>query len=767
MPHLHLSLLGTFQAQLDGKSITGFQSNKARGLLAYLAVEATQPHQRDRLAGLFWPEWSDAKARANLRHALSNLRQVLKDREAETPFLHANRQTVQFNLDSDHHLDVAQFSHCLTSKEQTHLTEAEVERLKTGVSLYTGAFLTGFFLPDCAAFEEWVLLTRERLHNQMLTALHTLTTHFEAQGAFEEALVYAQQQVVHEPVNEDGHIQLMRLLAYTGQRSAALTQYERCCQILVDELGVEPGPKTRALHHQIQRGQLKPPIPDVPKPPRQHNLPAQTTPFIGRVIEQQTICTLLRRETVRLLTLHGPGGVGKTRLGLQVAEQLQPDFEDGVYFVSLAPLRDPALVIPTIARVLNVRETGSHTLEQALKAKLQAQQTLLVLDNFEHLIAAAPIVSDLLSTAPKLKILVTSREILRLYGEYEYAVSPLEAPDDRHSTTKLAQMDAVQLFSERVLAVKPNFILDDAIAPIVAQICARLDGLPLAIELAAARVRRFSPAQLLAQLTARKTVLPLLRSGPRDLPARHQALDQAIAWSYDLLDRDEQILFRRLAVFAGGCIPEAAEAICNFDGGLALDVWEGLEALADKNLIRYIIQPDGSARSLLLETIREFGFEQLQAAGAANRVQAEHAHFYLQWVEDLQQSSSGIFAPQFLDRLELEHDNLRLALRWALANQDLEIGLGLVGILYNFWNNRGYFSEGTEWLTRVVEAAVDAPPSIRLTKALFGTGFMFNGLGDMSKAQAYYSRSLAVSRQLGDQGLIGLSLALLGNTCYS
>jgi len=402
---------------------------------------------------------------------------------------------------------------------------------------------------------------------------------------------------------------------------------------------------------------------------RPHNLPTHPTALLGRERDVAWVRARLLRDDVRLLTLTGPGGTGKTRLSLQVAAEMIDQFADGVFFVALAPISDPGQVAATIAQTLGVREVPGRPVVESAQAYLSGKQMLLLLDNFEQILEAAPVVSDLLTAAPGLKILVTSRAALQLRGEHEEAVSPLALPDRRQAPepAALSQYSAVALFIERARAIKADFAVTNENAPAVAEICHRLDGLPLAIELAAARTRLLTPQAVLARLERR---LPILTGGARDLPARQQTLRNAIAWSYDLLSRQEQMLYRRLAIFAGGCTLEAAEAICDADGTLGLDpsagsgqaVLDGMSSLAAQSLLRQADGPDGEPRYGMLETIREFGLEQLRASGEYDVVARAHADYYLTLAKGF---GALLFADDAkLRRSAAEYYNIHEALRW-------------------------------------------------------------------------------------------------------
>ena len=412
---------------------------------------------------------------------------------------------------------------------------------------------------------------------------------------------------------------------------------------------------------------------------RPHNLPVQFTQLIGREQEVATVQDLLQSEDVRLVTLTGPGGTGKTRLGLQVAAELCDLFTDGVYFVNLAPISDPNIVVPTIAQTLSIREVTSRSLPERLKEELQQKQLLLLLDNFEQVVSAALQVMDLLDACPKLKVLVTSREVLRVRAEREFAVLPLALPDPIHlpALTVLSHYAAVTLFIQRAQAVKPAFQLTPMNARAIAEICVWLDGLPLAIELAAARVKLYPPQALLARL---EQGLQILTSGARDVPVRQQSLRNTIAWSYDLLNAEEQQLFRWLSIFVGGCTLEAVEAICRSAGDERTEVLQTVASLIDKSLVQQTGQ-DEEPRLMMLETIREYGLECLAASKELEDTRQAHAQYYLALAAQVEPELSGPQQAEWLERLEREHDNLRAALHWSLeqgeAGHSMETALRL------------------------------------------------------------------------------------------
>lgn len=520
--------------------------------------------------------------------------------------------------------------------------------------------------------------------------------------------------------------------------------------------------------------------------PQRNNLPTQPTTLIGRERELAEIVALLRRPDARLVTLSGPGGIGKTRLGLQAAEELASDFADGVFFVDLAPIREHKQVAGAIALAVHLRESGPLPLLDQLRAFLHDKHMLLLLDNFEHVIDAAPLAADLLASAPYLKLLITSREILRVRGEREHAVQPLALPEmalqsPMHTfSADIAQYAAVALFVERAQDSRPDFRLTHANAPAVAEICARLDGLPLAIELAAARLRLFTPEALLARLSSR---LGVLTAGPRDLPARQQTLRNTISWSYDLLNPTEQTLFRRFGVFVGGCTLAAAEEVLLTEGSelgdaalrilgqtvkgktrdASLDsratVLEGVAALAEKSLLRRAEEANGEARFSMLETIREYALEQLEASSEAESVHRQHARFYLEFSSEQATEDENAWT----HRVDADYDNLIAALAWsqtAMGNSEATLRLALA--LVSLWFDRGVRQEAITTLQRALDHPLGVGRTALHMHVRHQLAQLLGYTGNYGAAQAEYEQTLELARHIEDAWMTPWVLSRIG-----
>ena len=495
---------------------------------------------------------------------------------------------------------------------------------------------------------------------------------------------------------------------------------------------------------------------------RPNNIPAQLTSFVGR---EEEIAEVRRHlEHTRLLTLTGAGGTGKTRLALEVAAKVLIEYADGAFFVDLSSVSDPALIPSAVAATLGVPEVADRPILEAVKGHLSTRELLLVVDNFEQVVEAAPVVEALLGAAPKLKVLVTSRVVLSLRGEQEYAVPPLRPPDpdELSDLATLRRVEAVRLFTHRAIAVSPRFQVTEENAAAVAAITARLDGLPLAIELAATRTKVLTPEQMLPRLQER---LSILTSGPRTLPERQRTLRDAIAWSHDLLDPTERGLFACLSVFTGGFTLESAEAICDTNGDL--DLLEGLTSLVDQSLIRSSEPDESSHRFSLLESIREFGQEQLRASEGFETLRRRHAHHFLGLAVEAEAHLVADDQVEWLDRCDREHANIRAALEWAIEVGDAHRAQGSAGALWRFWQQRGHLAEGRGWLREILAMPSGQERSPARAKALIGAGGMAWWQKDREAARVCYEEAVAVERELGDpvriaEAIYNLSFVVAG-----
>lgn len=559
-------------------------------------------------------------------------------------------------------------------------------------------------------------------------------------------------------------------------------------ELLADQLELAPDERSTFLH--LARHQTSTAAPDLPivVPPQvpSHPLPTPLTTLIGREWEVMTVRTTLLHSAVRLLTLTGPPGIGKTRLGLQVASEIQSSFADGVVFVALAPISDATFVAATIMRALGIKDTGNQSLLAQLKAYLRAKQLLLVLDNFEHVLPAAPLIAELLEAAPHLKVMATSRALLQLYGEHEFVTPPLALPDLSHLPTpeKLTRYAAVDLFVQRARAARLEFVITAENAPYVAELCVRLDGLPLAIELAAARSKMLTPAALLARLVQPAgmsgTQLRLLVGGARNLSPRHRTLRNAIAWSYDLLTPTEQRLFRSLGVFAGGCTLDGLAAVVSAQLALLGEpsslathswLWDTMLALVNQSLVIHVQDPDAEPRLTLLEMMREYALEQLEAHGERTTAHHAHALYYVALAERFKTASAEDNEAPLISRMELEINNLRAALRWA-DEHDFALVLRFIIAMTDYWSQRRHLSEGRQWLEQL-QTRIKAmqPPLLPHQKTdyarISGNLAFFTWLqGDNALAQNRWEETVERWRELQNWHEMGLALSFLACTFY-
>ena len=667
-------------------------------LLAFLLLHANRGVSTDRLIDGLWSGQSQDGAVKRVQMAVARLRNVL-DGGGTGSVDQSGLRTVAGGYllaVAPGELDAEVFE-ALVQQGRQALDADEDERaasiLREGLGLWRGPALAE------VAYASYAQAEIRRLEELRLSATEARVEADLRLGHHAALVAELEALLAGNPTRERLASQLMLALYRCGRQADALEVFRRTRDYLVGELGLEPGPQLQDFHSRVlgHDPAFRPPERIRGAKPVLPVAPAQNAfRLIGRRTELATVCQLLRGQA-RLVTLTGAAGAGKSRLALCLVEELRSSFDDGVFLVELAPIEDPQLVASTVAQALAVRSQGSETPSEALERHLRGQEVLLVLDNFERVLPAVTLLAALLDAAPRLRLLVTSRVALNLLTERQFEVEPLSLPSpDQYSVDMMVDCDAVRLFIERARAVDRSFALTAENAPIVAAICVRLDGLPLALELAAAWTKLLAPHALLERLESR---LSLLTRGPSDLPVRQQALRQTIDSSYRLLAPGEQILFTRLAVFAGGWTLETAETICGADD---VDVLGGLATLLDHSLVHARGSGVRERRFVMLETLREYALELLAAGGDEDRLRRRHAEYFRTLVEDAELHLWRGQQEHWLGRLDAEHDNLRAALARRCGSAEADTALRLAAAAAHFWWIRGYLSEGRMWLERTL-----------------------------------------------------------------
>jgi predicted ATPase/DNA-binding SARP family transcriptional activator len=776
---LDIRLLGKFQVSLDGQPIE-ISSRPTQSLLAYLILNAGTTYRREQLAGILWPDSDEQSGRHNLRQTLWRLGKAIGKE-----YLQTDKITIGFNHRADYTLDTAVL--------QQEIDEAaSADQLIDVVSVYDDVLLPGFY-------DDWVSLERERLQAVHEDRLQLLLDRLIAEKRWRETRDWAESWIAGGQVPEAAYRALMLAHAALGDQAGVTSAYRRCVQALEEEIGVEPSPETQALYERLSAGQDMPELKSQQLHSRpQVHLPIQPTPFIGRETELQELTAILADPANRLLTILGPGGIGKTRLAIETARTSRDAFDDGVYFVSLASLDDPELIATPIANALDLSFRQPDQFEedrpdQQLLTYLRDKQLLLVLDNLEHLVVGPVLIAAILQKAPGVTLLSTSRERLGLRGETVYTVHSMHVPEE--AGTEIANFekayDALQLFTTCAQRALPQFALttdnlDDAVA-----ICKLVGGLPLGIELAAAWIGLLTTEEIAAEI---KASLDFLSTNLQDVPDHQQSMRSIFESSWNRLTPDEQSVFRGLSVFRGGFTRRAAQSVT----GASLPI---LMALVNKSLI----QPDYSGRYLIHELLRQYGREKLQVAGDFEQTKERHLLFFLQLSQESVPKLDGPEQVTWLNKLETEHDNFRAALEWArTAEGQAQSGLLLATSLRGFFGTRGYYDEGREYLLAALSrpgasqrTAVRAKalqtagqyaylqgdyPTTRslieeslsiyreltpsygrdLANALITLGDMETELGDYAKAAALMNEGLDIMRELGDERGIGRALWQLG-----
>jgi predicted ATPase/DNA-binding SARP family transcriptional activator len=747
-PQLSLHFLGPPQLYLNNEPVTA-DRRKAVALLAYLAMNGGK-QTRDSLSALFWPDYDQSKAFANLRHTLWEVQQAIGE-----SWILADRETIELDPNADISLDVRQFE-SLLAQSFAHTQgdpSVRIPLLSDAVKIYRNHFLTGFSLKDAPDFNEWAFVKSEELRHQFSRVLVALSEDYCTLGQAEQAIPYARRLITLDPLNEGSHRQLMEVYLQAGQHSAALKQYQTCEQLLRKELNLDPQPETRALYQKIRKRETKAvrleKQTEIITP--QHNLPLHLSTFIGREKQQDEIVHLIAKR--RMVSLVGAGGIGKTRLSLQVGQNLLNEYPNGVWFIALDSLSDPALVPQTVAAVFDIHDSTGRPITETLIDSLRQKTTLLIFDNCEHLLEpCAQLITTLLQTCPNVKILATSRETLNLAGEAIYYLLSLSMPEQHVDLENMAKYESIRLFMERAVLAQTSFALTKENAQVVVEICRKVDGIPLAIELAASRADVLQVEEILSQL---QDSFALLSSDGRSILPRHQTLQASMDWSWGLLNESEQVFLQQLSVFAGGWTLQSARAVC--DG----DVLGLTSALVKKSLIVVNQESGRETRYRFHEIVREYAHEKFIKSGREEIIRARHLKYYLSLSEQAEVELRGQGRVELMERLNEERNNIRSALHWA-DQTNLEAGLFLSARLMRYWESFDLL-EGVHWLETFLHKSESKNFPLARAAALLTYGWLLTWLQQFTPARAVTEESLTLFRAAGDRRGETDSLVSLGN----
>lgn len=798
---VYINLFGELRVSFgDGREpLTRFRTQKAAALLAYLALHPKQNHGREFLLELFWPDKDEATGRDNLSTTLSTLRRQLEPVGSGTGgLLVADRQNVRLHPAAVS-TDVQTFEQRLDEASRAPNPAGKTNLLAEAVSLYTGELLPGFY-------DDWALREQGRLAGRYADALEQWGDALEKSGDVIGAVAAFRRCVAADPLREEAYRALMRLLCVTEGPGAAKSVYQELTRYMREEMDAAPSPETRRLFERIERNPesfatvsasasptakivYTDPVvtASLPAAPGSAalvpvNFPLYLTRFVGREAEREQLGDLLTgTASTRLVTLLGPGGAGKTRLAVETAAAVSGSFPGGVWFVSLADIPGPAFLPAAISSALGLPPGGGAGADPLQRIadflSTDGLPKLLVLDNFEHLLAprfesegtktenpalrgAGALVRLLLARIPGLSCLVTSRQVLGLGGEREYLLQPLTVPGEGVTApVDLLAHSSIALFVERARAVVPDFALTASNADAVAEICRLMEGVPLAIEMAAAWTKTFPPPRMRERLQQKVSALPSRR---RDLPTRHQSLLAAAEWSYQLLERDQAALFRRLSVFRGGWTLEQAETLCGDGDTLTL-----LTDLQERSLVTLTESDEGDVRYRMLEPLREFGAEKRSEEGEAEEWQRRHADMFAAFVWEAGPHLDGGDQAEWLRRLDESHDNIRVALSYHLDRNrtadEQEAGLKMCSALYRFWSIRGYTREGHTWCKRALIETAGIPPTLARASVCNASGHMAGTSGEYAEAQARFEEARDIWATLGHRSGVGVALGGLGN----
>lgn len=724
---LDIQLLGGLQIRQNGVPLTKFISSKAPALLVYLAF-TRRTVQRDALAALLWGDMAEADAKNNLRQALANLRKLVASH------LIITRDTVAFDTAVSHTLDTREFEQQI---QQSRTQERHrFAHLAAAAALYQGAFLAGFYVRDAPEFEEWMLAQRLRFQELALHALHELAENHLNRGEYGAAIDHATRLLALDAWREEAHRQLMVALVRSGQRRAALAQYETCRRLLAMELGSEPSRETTALFHRIQAAAAIPP----------HNLPPQPTPFVGRSAELAQLQTLLLNPACHLITLFGSGGIGKSRLALKVAERAHQQglFLHGVYFVSLLGIDSSAGLATAVSQALSLPLAGSQSPTTQLLTHLRDKELLLLLDNFEHLLGETAWLLQLLHQAPGVKLLVTSRELIEIQWEWPVVVEGLSVPTAAARETA-GDFTAVQLFVDRAHMVQPAFAATDDSLTAVIDICQMVGGMPLALELAAAATRHYTCGEVAAAIAEN---LDFLTSRYRDTPPRQRSLRAVFDYAWQQLTAVEQAVFTRCSLFQGGFTAAAALQI-------AAASTKDLALLVEKSLLVRGI----NGRYQFHQTVQQYAADRLAQRDDPfiTAVYASHADYYYALAQQAEAHFHGADQADWLAQLDAEQLNFQAILARGFAQDQHRLAANLASSLWQYWYLRSRYRDGLAWLTKAQPHLPDLPAQTQ-SKIWRGTGVFATQLGQYEQAVACLEKSLAIQRRCGTPTEVGLAI---------
>lgn len=760
MSRLQVKVLGSPQVEIDDE-IVQLKTQKAVALLLYLAVTA-ETQRRDTLATLLWPQFSQKKANASLRNALSTLKKAIGSN-----WLHTDRYTIGLNWEANIEVDLIQFRQLLAAPivktPPNDDPTAQAMHFAGAIDLYRDDFLTGFSLRDAAPFDEWQFFETEGLRQEWVHTLERAIDLFIKAGVFAPAIPYARRWVTSDPLHEPAHYRLMQLYAQTGQRAAALRQYQECKRILSEELDLPPGEDLNNLYQRIHSQTVihVSPFPEQTSPEDSLqaaiHLPVYHTPFIGRQSELEEIAAALTAPVRRLLTIVGPGGIGKTRLAVQAAAEQRDQFAQGLWYVDLAPLRSSHFLVSAIVDALPMSLHSQHEMKQQLLDYLQGRELLLLLDNFEQLLDGSAVINDILDRAPQVKILITSREPLDLTAEWLYPLQGLPVPE-ASPTAPIATYGSVQLFIQRARQVNPTFSLAQE-ATAVMQICRLLEGMPLGLELAAAWVRSLPSATIAQEIESN---LDFLTSTRRDAQDRHRSLRAVFAHSWQLLSAAEQQALALLSLFRGGFTRAAALAVAD-------TTLFTLHGLVNKSLLQ--LQENG--RYTIHERLRQFAAE--KRAVLVIDEMALHHRYAAYYTAFLQAREAALYGPkqqEMLEDIRQEIENIRQVWQWAVTNADVETTAGCLHGLYCYYSIRSLFQEGQGIFATAVTVlssqleTISPSEQIVLAKLLARQGEFAYILGDLAQAEETLRQSLTLCQSQKAQTEMALCYQLLGNVTY-